>query len=577
MEELTSTLPSDKFTDHPYGWPQRLPAAERGVEAVEATVADAVSGQVQSGDTGRSFHAVEGIVEAGVVGEIDLVVRAQIAEELHTVAAEDDAGRVVQGLHGQAEILELLQTESRIIGLRQENRNLTEVSDLAEHAQIVGAAGIENLVVELDRTRVLADLAGDDVDIVSGRMDLAGIELLHDRSQGDFLTRGVAQTEDALHARDTVAALGDVEGEDRLFAGGIHGFFRLESGFSIHRGASAGVRIDVEDEVADVHGFLAVDHEIRLAPVAMRDESLRGDRDGRREEDHGRDLGDDGRDVNDRTNRLGRLTVGAVRHLVLDADELGVAGDREQDHVGLGGDVETLGHRAVLKREAHEEADVVALGEPERRDAADVVAIGVRLGADDQRDLAIVDHEAGLVESAVVLVDHSHDGVQDGGGHDAGVVVRGFVDDEALQDADAVHAGMLRESRDHFVSAVGDRTFGDAGGAREDQRDAVVGFFVIDDLSVHGAGDDGFDAESETVALFVQIFDVLAAGSTGHGSQNGRLLALDERFAGGNFALILPVGGRRVHGSGLRLRCCIGTGVDFDSHREFSLVGCEGS
>ena len=530
-----------------------------------------MSGQVQSGDTGRSFHAIEGIVEAGIIGQVNFVVRAQIAEELHTVAAEDDAGRVVQRLHGQAEILELLQTESRVIGLRQENRNLTEVTDLAEHAQIVGAAGIEDLVVELDGAGVFADLASDDVDVVSGRMELARVEFLHDGRQFDFLTGRITQSEDAFHTRDTVATLSDVESEDRLFAGGVHGFFRLESGFCIHRGTGAGVRVDVENEVADVHGFLAIDHQVGLAPVAMSNEGLGRDGNGRRQQNHGRDLGDDGRDVDDRTDGLGRLSVGAVRHLVLDADELCISSDREEDDVGFGSDVEALGHRAVLTREAHEEADIVAFRETERRDAADVITIGIRLGADDQRDLVIVDHEGRFVEGAIVLIDDRHDRVEDGGSDDSGIVVGRFVDDEALQDADAEHARMLMERGDDFIGFVGNRALGDTGGAREDQRDAVVAFFVIDDLSVHCSGDDAFDTQSEAITFLVQIFHVLAAGSTGNGCQSGSLLALREGFAGEDGTLVLTVGGCRVDsgGSGLRLRRC-SRSVDFDTH-EFLL------
>ena len=127
------------------------------------------------------------------------------------------------------------------------------------------------------------------------------------------------------------------------------------------------------------------------------------------------------------------------------------------------------------------------------------------------------------------------------------------------------------ERRDHFICLVGDGTLGDAGGTCENQRDTVIGFTVVNHLGIHGAGDDAFDAQTETFALFVEIFHILTAGCTRNRSQDRGLDALSKGLAAHHIAFVLTIGGRRVGGCRVggcdRWRCGSGiTTVDFETH-----------
>ena len=297
------------------------------------------------------------------------------------------------------EILQLLHAHRRVVRLAQEGGDTFEVIVALQERKVIGATVIHDLVVEHDGARVFNDrIARNRFDVECRRNDHVAVEFLQNGGKGDVLAGAVPHAKNAFETWDTVTAIDEVETENRRFAGRIEGFFRLQRSLHVDSGTDTGTRILLEDEIADVPNFFSVDLEIRTLPEVMRDERLRRDGDRRWQKDHGRIGTDDRGNVDHGPLRLDRLAVGirthgAERAGIVDPGELSVGGDGEKDDVGLMGNAEPLGGRAVFTRETDNEADIVAERKTERTDTVDVVAVYFRPGRDDHRDHTVIDPE----------------------------------------------------------------------------------------------------------------------------------------------------------------------------------------
>lgn len=522
------------------------PPGERTIVSAAVGAAHSVGGQIQRGDAGGGFDVAEAVIAPRIDGQVEIVVGAEIAHELRAFPGENHRGDVVERASRKLEIVQLLHAQGRIVRLEQERGDGVQIVELLEHREIIGAPIVNHLVVEQDRAGVFDNRrTGDRLDIVGGRDDEVAVEFLEDRGKRDFLAGAVTHTENAFEARDAITAIDQVEAEVCFSAGDVEGLFGLNRSLGVDGLAFAGVGIAIDDQISDVALFLAVDHEIRTLPVFVREEDFRCDGDCRRQKDHRRIRTDDGGDVNHRPRVLGRLTI-AAGDIV--PEELGVAGDGEKDDVGFMTDVEALRRRAVFTRETDEKADIVTKREAERTDPADEVTIRFRASRDDHRDHTAVDLERVEIQSTVVLVDHRLDGVENGGGADVGEFVGRFVDDVALDDPDAFHAGMLMEGGDDFVGLVGDRAIRKAGAVGENQGDAVGTFPGIDDLSIDSARDDRFNLHADAAAFCDEVFDVFPLIRVIARRHLTGLDGLRERLSSGNGAFVLSILGRGIHG-----------------------------
>lgn len=262
----------------------RLPAAVGSTTVEVAALRTACRTIRNAGETSSCFDIAERIVEASVVGQVDIEVRAEVSEELDRVTGEDNAVGIVQRFRGELQILELLQAESGIVGLIEQSGNGRVIADLAEHAQVVSATAVHDGVINHHGASVFLDgSTGDEVDTVGFGDDTIPIEAGEDGGELEIHATGITLCENDFGAGDAVTSVSDIEAEDRFFTCLVESFFSLERGFAVRGGASTGGGILRDHEVADIGGFFAVDHEVRPTPVAMCDEHFGGNGDGRGE------------------------------------------------------------------------------------------------------------------------------------------------------------------------------------------------------------------------------------------------------------------------------------------------------
>lgn len=179
-----------------------------------------------------------------------------------------------------------------------------EVIQNLEQTEVVGVAGIHDLVVKGNAAGELDDgFFAEDLHARTFVDAALAPESAHDVCEAEFVFRKIVEVllagfghfgrrrEDdllceAVDARNVETAGGDIEANDRIDAAGVDGLFGIERRFRCVGIPCAGDVVRVDDEIADIEFFFAVDVEIRPSPITESGKRLNSDHDRWREKNH---------------------------------------------------------------------------------------------------------------------------------------------------------------------------------------------------------------------------------------------------------------------------------------------------